>query len=164
TGGVDDPEIPVRFYQVLAQPVPPGNANPITSSVMIEMEKVLGLTFTPAQRSQLLTGLISRRGIYEAMRKVQLLNSDAPALVFDPRPAGFVMPTERKPTTWSASKHTNVPANRNELAFYTVRELGELIRTGRVTATELTQLYLQRIKRHDSKLKSVITLTEELAL
>jgi Asp-tRNA(Asn)/Glu-tRNA(Gln) amidotransferase A subunit family amidase len=45
-----------------------------------------------------------------------------------------------------------------------VRELGELIRTRQITATELTRLYLDRIKRYDSKLKSVITLTEDLAL
>ena len=58
----------------------------------------------------------------------------------------------------------NIPANRNDLAFYTVRELGELIRTRQLTASELTRLYLDRIKRYDSRLKSVITLTEDLAL
>lgn len=162
--GLQDPEIPVRFYQVLAQPVPPGNTNPITSSVIAEMEKALGLTFTASQRSQVASGLTSRRASYEAMRRVPLLNSDDSAFVFDPRPAGFVMPVDQKPITWSAPARTTVPANRNELAFYTVRELAALIRTGQTTASELTQLYLQRIKRHDSRLKSVITVTEELAL
>jgi Asp-tRNA(Asn)/Glu-tRNA(Gln) amidotransferase A subunit family amidase len=45
-----------------------------------------------------------------------------------------------------------------------VSELAELVRTRRVSSTELTRLYLGRIARHDGVLKSVITLTEERAL
>lgn len=157
-------DIAARFYQIRAQAVPRGNTNPITSTSVIELEKVLGLTFTPAQRSQVLSSLNSYRASYEAMRKIRLLNSDSPALVFDPRPPGFVMPSEQKPIRWGAPSHLNVPEDRNELAFYTVRDLGELIRNRQITSTELTQLYLDRIKRHNSKLKCVITLTEELAL
>ncbi|MHC1766459.1 MAG: amidase [Verrucomicrobiia bacterium] len=157
-------DVAARFHQVRAQAVPRGNTNRITSTSVIELEKVLGLTFTPAQRSEVVSSLSSYRASYEAMRKIRLLNSDPPALVFDPRPPGFVMRTEQTPIRWSAPNHLNVPADRNELAFYTVRDLGELIRNRQITSTELTQLYLERIKRHDSKLKSVITLTEELAL
>jgi Asp-tRNA(Asn)/Glu-tRNA(Gln) amidotransferase A subunit family amidase len=45
-----------------------------------------------------------------------------------------------------------------------VAVLGELLRTRRVTSAALTRLYLDRIRRHDATLKSVITLTEERAL
>src|SRR5262245_15364305 len=159
-----DPSVPIRFYQIRAQPVPAGNTNAITTATVAEVEKVLGLTFTPGQRSQLLSGLASRRSSYGVMRKTRLLNSDSPVLIFDPRPPGFTMPMEQKLIVWSAPKNLSVPTGRNKLAFYTVRDLGELIRTRQITSTELTQLYLERIKRHDAKLKSVITLTEELAM
>jgi Asp-tRNA(Asn)/Glu-tRNA(Gln) amidotransferase A subunit family amidase len=48
--------------------------------------------------------------------------------------------------------------------FLTVRELAELLRTRRITSVELTKIYLARLKRLDSVLHCVITLTEERAL
>lgn len=51
-----------------------------------------------------------------------------------------------------------------DLAFYSVRDLGELIRTGQLTSVELTTLCLERLKRYDSRLFCVVTLTEDLAL
>jgi Asp-tRNA(Asn)/Glu-tRNA(Gln) amidotransferase A subunit family amidase len=50
------------------------------------------------------------------------------------------------------------------LAFVTVRELAELVRTRIITSTELTKMYLGRLKRLNSTLHCVITLTEERAL
>ena len=50
------------------------------------------------------------------------------------------------------------------LAFATVRELAELVRTRKVTSVALTKMYLARLKRYDPRLHFVITLTEERAL
>lgn len=156
--------VPERYFQIRAQALPRGNTNRITTTSIMELEKVLGLTFTPSQRGQVVGGLSAYRENYEAMRKSRLKNEDSPVLVFDPRPGNFVMPIEQKPIRWSAPEHVDPPVNLNELAFYSVRDLGALIRNRQITSIELTQLYLDRIQRHDSKLRSVITLTEELAL
>jgi Asp-tRNA(Asn)/Glu-tRNA(Gln) amidotransferase A subunit family amidase len=45
-----------------------------------------------------------------------------------------------------------------------VPQLAELIRTRRVSSTELTKMYLGRLKRYGPKLLCVVTLTEDLAL
>ncbi|MGH7457039.1 MAG: amidase, partial [bacterium] len=45
-----------------------------------------------------------------------------------------------------------------------VGDLAELIRTRRVTSTQLTQMYLDRLKKYGPKLECVVTLTEERAL
>src|SRR5207302_5182355 len=45
-----------------------------------------------------------------------------------------------------------------------VTELSALLRSRQVTSTELTRLYLGRLKRFDPLLKCVVTLTEDLAL
>ncbi|MFW5726726.1 MAG: amidase, partial [bacterium] len=58
----------------------------------------------------------------------------------------------------------SLPVNRDELAFYGLMELASLLKTRKITSVELTRFYLNRIKRYDDSLKSVITLTEELAL
>jgi Asp-tRNA(Asn)/Glu-tRNA(Gln) amidotransferase A subunit family amidase len=49
-------------------------------------------------------------------------------------------------------------------AFATVRELAELIKTRKITSTDLTKMYLARLKRLDATLHCPITLTEDRAL
>ena len=56
------------------------------------------------------------------------------------------------------------PASIEDLAFESVATLSSLIASRRVTSTELTAMYLERLKRHDPTLHCVVTLTEELAL
>ena len=43
-------------------------------------------------------------------------------------------------------------------------QLAELIRTRRISSTELTKMYLARLKKYGPKLLCVVTLTEDLAL
>src|SRR6184192_2394230 len=66
------------------------------------------------------------------------------------------------------SKAPNVaagaPKNLEDLAFASVRELAELVRTKRVSSLALTEMYLGRLKKYDGTLKFVVTLTEERAL
>ena len=55
-------------------------------------------------------------------------------------------------------------SNEDQLAFASIRQLSELLRTRKVTSMELTKLYLARLKRYDPTLHFVITLTEDRAL
>ena len=56
------------------------------------------------------------------------------------------------------------PANLEEVAFWPVTHLAELVRTRQVTPGELTRMYLARLKQHGPVLEAVVTLTEERAL
>jgi Asp-tRNA(Asn)/Glu-tRNA(Gln) amidotransferase A subunit family amidase len=56
-----------------------------------------------------------------------------------------------------------VPADLEELAFLPVTELAELVRRRKVTSTQLTEMYLDRIRKYDPVLKAVITVTEDRA-
>ena len=55
------------------------------------------------------------------------------------------------------------PESAEELAFLSVVELSALVRSRQVSSTELTKLYLDRLKRFDPLLKRVVTLTEDMA-
>ena len=55
------------------------------------------------------------------------------------------------------------PKNLEDVAFYSVRQLAELVRTKKVSSTALTEMYIARLKRYDPVLKFVITLTEDRA-
>ena len=161
TDPTDDTNAPIRFYGV-KQHAASSSAAAITSTTAVEMQKVLGFTFSNS--SQLPSALRDNLASYQEMRKTRLLNSDSPALIFDPVPIGFTLETEQKPIHWSSPKIIAMPTNRAELAFYSVSDLGELIRTRQISSTELTQFYLERLKRYDRVLHCVITLTEEVAL
>lgn len=55
------------------------------------------------------------------------------------------------------------PSNDEDIAFMSIIELGELIRTKKITSRELTGVFLRRLKRYGAVLESVITYTEDLA-
>jgi Asp-tRNA(Asn)/Glu-tRNA(Gln) amidotransferase A subunit family amidase len=56
------------------------------------------------------------------------------------------------------------PANLEDVSFWPVTQLAQLLRTRQVSSVELTTMYLDRLKRYDDKLKFVITLTPDLAM
>ncbi|XP_010929519.1 uncharacterized protein [Elaeis guineensis] len=55
------------------------------------------------------------------------------------------------------------PSSEEDIAFMSVLELGELIRTKQITSCELTDIFLRRLKRYNHVLEAVISFTEELA-
>jgi len=56
-----------------------------------------------------------------------------------------------------------VPKRDEDIAFASVAQLSRWIQQRQLTAQRLTQIYLDRLQRFDSKLKCVITLTADLA-
>jgi Asp-tRNA(Asn)/Glu-tRNA(Gln) amidotransferase A subunit family amidase len=101
---------------------------------------------------------------YDEIYKLHIPNSVAPALLFDPVLPGMTFETVRKPLRMSKAQSVAVSNNTEDLAFASVRELAELVRTKRVSSLALTEMYLQRLKKYDPTLKFVVTLTEERAL
>lgn len=100
---------------------------------------------------------------YEEIHKLQLTNRVAPALLFNPVLPGMKFETIRRPARLASAPKTSAPKNLEDAAFYSVRQLGELVRTRKVSSAALTEMYLERLKRYDPMLKCVITLTEERA-
>ena len=149
----------------VARPTAPDE---ITVSMLQAAQQLFGLNFSAAQLDSTRRNLSGYRDSYEALRKIDLPNQVAPAVVFDPRPLRLRQATLRAETA-SAVKlpeapKVKLPANRDDLAHYTVRQLGELLRTRQVTSEELTTFFLARLKKYDPQLHCVITLTEDLAL
>jgi Asp-tRNA(Asn)/Glu-tRNA(Gln) amidotransferase A subunit family amidase len=147
----------------------------ITPEMIEQAAAIAGVTFTAEQRAGMVEGLTGQREDVVEVRKLALPNAVAPSLVFDPVPAGAKLETERRemklgpaPEMKALSAKLQAAATPDAatevLAFATVRELAELVRTKRVTSTTLTKMYLARLKRLDPQLHCVITLTEERAL
>lgn len=139
-------------------------AEDITAEDAQHAAKIAALDFTAAEIDSLLPKLQDFRKNYLANRTNEIPNSLSPALLFNPLIPGIKIEETQKTVRFSNPGKVKLPANREDLAFYTVRELAELIRTKQLTSTELTKFFIERLKKHDPQLLCVITLTEDLAL
>jgi len=153
------------------------HAMPKISPEMIDAAAAIaGVTLTADQKAMMLEGLTKQRDSVAVIRTMKIPNSVAPAVVFDPVPAGMKLDVERRPMRMSKAPKAGGLAERvhavredgaiaqEEIAFASVRELSDLIRLRKITSVGLTKIYLERLKKYDPRLHFVITLTEERAL
>jgi Asp-tRNA(Asn)/Glu-tRNA(Gln) amidotransferase A subunit family amidase len=136
----------------------------ITTNIILQAQKIMGLEFTPAEADSMVGELKDNLANYEKIRQISLNNEVSPALNFNPIPVGFEFEKAQKPIKYSTIKAVSLPQNRDDLAFYSVRELAELIRTRKITSLELTKFFIDRLKKHDTQLKFMVSLTEDLAI
>jgi Asp-tRNA(Asn)/Glu-tRNA(Gln) amidotransferase A subunit family amidase len=139
----------------------------ITTHDIAAAEKLNGLHLTRQERKMMLRNLKENLASYQTMRQVSLPNSVPPALHFSPLLPGMTIHADRAEAAtapFSDSPAVKRPADLEELAFYPVTDLARLIRSRKVTSTELTRMYLGRLKKYGPRLECVVTLNEELAL
>lgn len=72
--------------------------------------------------------------------------------------------TPRRSLRLTPGPQVEVPGTLEALAFWPVTALSDLIQRRQITSTQLTHMYLDRLKQYGPLLKCVVTLTEELAL
>ncbi|MFY7827446.1 MAG: amidase [Flectobacillus sp.] len=137
---------------------------PITTNVIRHAQSLLGLEFTEAEADSMIFDVTDNRRNFEEIRKVSINNEVAPAVTFNPLPIGFTFDKAPSKFIPSLTSGVKLPVNKSDLAFMSVRELAELIRTKQISSLELTQFFLERLKTYDKQLACVITLTEDLAI
>jgi Asp-tRNA(Asn)/Glu-tRNA(Gln) amidotransferase A subunit family amidase len=140
---------------------------PKITAEMVESAACLAGISLPKPAIEKIVGSYNGRGSplprYETVRAMNLGNGVPPALVFNPVLPGMKLPAVKRPMKVSSLKVSR-PATEEDLAFLPVTHLAQLLRTRRITSTELTSLSLNRLRKFDPRLKCVVTLTEELAL
>lgn len=136
----------------------------ITPQQIAAAEEVAGLKFSDEERQAMARDLAAARSGIERLHQEPLDMSMFPTIVFDPLPAGKELPKKAK-TAVVRSKVPLMarPGSLDELAYEPVTQLSELVRTRKVKPSELTDMYLSRLKRYDPQLHFVVNLTEERA-
>jgi Asp-tRNA(Asn)/Glu-tRNA(Gln) amidotransferase A subunit family amidase len=137
---------------------------PATVAMVQEASKIINVDFTAAQSDSMLNYMNLWGNNYERLRQLKMPNSVVPSLNFNPVPVGFVPQDKTNGFVLGKAATIKLPANKDQLAFYTVRQLAELIRTKQITSVELIKFFINRLKKYDSKLLFVVTLTEDYAL
>jgi len=141
-------------------------ATKITKEMIDNAAAIADVRISDEYKEMMLADLNEHAKGYEEIYKLKIPNSVDPAVLFDPVLPGMKFETERKPMRMSKSPNVaaSAPKNLEDLAFASVRELAELVRTKKVSSAALTQMYLGRLKKYDPTLKFAVTLTEERAL
>jgi len=141
-----------------AQPAPV-----ITPEMIKAAATIAGVSFDDNQLAMMVSVLRDNVQSYRAIRRVHLDNSVQPALTFDPVLEGMTFDRERRPLRLSRVGPSGAPGNIEQLAFAGARELGELVRTKKVSSSALTEMYLERLHRFDPTLKFVVTFLDDRA-
>jgi Asp-tRNA(Asn)/Glu-tRNA(Gln) amidotransferase A subunit family amidase len=126
--------------------------------------KLSDLTFDPAELDSMLEDIRDYTAIYRNMHKTYPVNSIPFPFAFQPAPQTFPIPQRQQKINWNIPENVIVPANKNDLAFYTIPQLASLIKNRKISSVELTRFFLDRLKKWGDTLECVITLTEEIAL
>lgn len=157
--GVTSPLFPGVLY-ALAQ-----DRRRVDGETIKAAEDLAGIELTEEQREQLRQRLGRQLSGFRRMQEISIPNSVPPAVHFDPRPQNFELRTSKEPPKIELGKPvTAPPSDLEEACFASVADLSRWIQSGDISSYDLTEMYLDRLKRHDNKLHCVITLTEELAL
>src|SRR5260221_3035082 len=141
-------------------------------------EQIDGLHFTDAEEEMALGPVSRNLDSYEELRKLNVPLDTEPAITFRPYLPGK-QPTGKSPRsaklemecassgtqrTESVVSGFSRTGTLEDLAFEPVTVLASLIETRKLSSTDLTKMYLGRLKRYGEKLHCVVTLTEDLAL
>ena len=140
----------------------PAIANVVDAEMIQTAGRVIGLEFTASEAELMSYAVNLNYANHTALRARDLGNAAPPAFHFDPRLPGSGGPTEL-PLRERALLKVGRPENLEELAFYPVHVLAEMVRTRLVSAMELTEMYLSRLKNLGPQLACVATLTEARA-
>jgi len=127
-------------------------------------ERVMGLQFKQAERDSLFENVRDNMKEYDKMRQYKLDNSVPLSTWQTPQLPGMKFNTKQVPVKWNIPSNISVPANKNELAFYSILQLASLIKNKKISSVELTKFFIDRIKKFGDTLQCVISITEDIAM
>src|SRR5882757_2588438 len=112
-----------RLFVLLLLPCAALRAQTVDTAQVSAATQLIDLSFRPAEKDSMLDGVRSAQRNYQKMHQHNLLNNQPYPLSFHPAPAGYSIPVKQLPVAWNIPANVSLPANRDELAFYTVAEL-----------------------------------------
>ncbi len=144
----------------------PQTSQKITKEILHTSEQIFGVELTEAHEMMALNNVNQNLARYEALRKINVPLDTPLATSFHPALPAKKLPSQIPQRGKIKAGKIEIPkySSLEDLAFCSVAQLSELVRTKKVSPVELTKMYLARLKKYSPKLLNVITLTEELAL
>jgi Asp-tRNA(Asn)/Glu-tRNA(Gln) amidotransferase A subunit family amidase len=154
---------PLPMLSPTPSPTPTPVPLRVTKDMLRQTEKLIGIELSDAQEAMALPNVNTNLERYETLRKINIPLDTEPATLFHPALPGkkFNVKAAKFKLTRAQSLQFS---SLEDLAFATLPQLAELIRTRKVSPVDLTKMYVARLKKYGPKLNCVVTLTEDLAL
>lgn len=126
--------------------------------------RLLDLNFTQKEIDTMYDGVKENLAGYRMMHKQSLNNNVPMTLWHSAILPGMHFNEKQDPINWNIPSNVSMPANKNDLAFYSILQLASLIRNKKISSVALTQFFIDRIKKFGDTLQCVITITEDIAM
>jgi Asp-tRNA(Asn)/Glu-tRNA(Gln) amidotransferase A subunit family amidase len=139
-------------------------AERVTAAMVAEALKLSGIDLTDDERDGLVRSATQNLSRYEELRKLEIPSDVSPPFHFSAIVPGLEVSKVKRPFRLSAPPAVRRPSKLEDVAFWPVRHLAELVRTKRVTSVDLTTMYLERLHRYQPKLNFVVTFLDDLAM
>jgi Asp-tRNA(Asn)/Glu-tRNA(Gln) amidotransferase A subunit family amidase len=136
----------------------------VTVAMVTEALKLQGIDLPEADRQAMVNAANQNLTRYEDVRKTHIPLDVSPPFHFSALAPGITVNRTRQPFRLSTAPVLKRPANLEDVAFWPVRHLAELIRTRQVTSLQLTEMYLARLHRYNTKLNNVVTFLDDVGL
>ncbi|MET0499277.1 MAG: amidase [Steroidobacteraceae bacterium] len=158
--GLSAPLLPGVLWAKMAE----AGATTIDVPMLKAAATVAGLQFSDETLASMVIGVNQNLGRIETLHAQKIPNNVSPPFYFSPLVPGMQVDRTRAPLKMSKLPSIKRPAQLDELAFWPVTHLAQLLKTRAVTSVELTEMYLARLHRYNPKLNCVVTFLDELAL
>lgn len=135
-----------------------------TIQLLQKTAALYNLQITTAEADSMTEGIKEYTDTYRNMHRSMPANDLLYPFAYEPAPPGFVIPTNQQKINWNIPANVQLPANRADLAFYSIPQLASLIKNKKITSLELTRFFLNRLKKWNDTLECVISFTEDIAL
>ncbi len=136
----------------------------VSPAQIASAEKMFALNFSAAKRDSMLGILADKIKTYTYIHSKNIANDMAFPLWYSPLLPGMAVPKQQQPVNFDIPDHVELPANKSQLAFYSIPQLASLIKHKKISAVALTRFYLERLKKYAPTLHCVIELTEAIAI
>ena len=126
--------------------------------------RLMDLSFTQKETDTMYDGVKDNYENYILMHKLTLNNNVPMSLWQSPVLPGMKLPSQQQPVHWNIPANVQVPANKNDLAFYSLLQLASLIKNKKISSVALTQFFIDRLKKYGDTLQCVISIPEDIAM
>ena len=154
----------ILFAMFLCGSFPTFAQDTLTINDIPAAERVIGLQLRQSERDSLFDDVKSNMKEYNKMRQYKLDNGVPLSTWQTPQLPGMKFNMKQIPVKWNIPSNVLVPANKNELAFYSILQLASLIKNKKISSVELTRFFIDRLKKFGDTLQCVISITEDIAM
>jgi len=152
------------FARALLARAQGGQESRVTPEMVREACRLAGLPYGEAEQQGMVASLNRILQRADELHQNPAENDVPSPFPFNPRVPGIPVNVPTREHRPANVRQQSRPAALDEVAFWSVTELADLVRRRAVSSVELTEMYLRRLEQHNPTLNCVVTLTRERAL